>query len=67
MTYAHSDNNEVRFRVCATNFDDDRSLGMRSLQIYVNKCHWSCLKCNSDLIDGCLACFTNPSDTFTGN
>ncbi|CAD8156620.1 unnamed protein product [Paramecium pentaurelia] len=64
MTFSHNDNSEVRFRVCGTNFGSSRNYGVRSLQIYVNKCHWSCLKCSSsNQANNCLACFTNPSTT----
>ncbi|CAD8071491.1 unnamed protein product [Paramecium sonneborni] len=63
MTFNHNDNNEIKFRICADNYSSDRNYGTRSLQIYVNKCHWSCLKCNSDGPGSCLACFTNPSAT----
>ncbi|CAD8105195.1 unnamed protein product [Paramecium sonneborni] len=61
MKFNHNDNDEIKFRVCGTNFPDDRNYGIRGLQIYVNKCHWSCLKCSSNLESTCLACFTNPS------
>ncbi|CAK71463.1 unnamed protein product (macronuclear) [Paramecium tetraurelia] len=63
MTFSHTDYSEVRFRVCGT-LMDSRNYGVRGLQIYVNQCHWSCLKCSSNLITGCLACFTAPSTTF---
>ncbi|CAD8157585.1 unnamed protein product [Paramecium pentaurelia] len=63
MTFDHNDNSEIRFRVCGTNFSSSRNYGVRSLQIYVNPCHWSCLKCSSNSASNCLACFTNPSTT----
>ncbi|CAD8055654.1 unnamed protein product [Paramecium primaurelia] len=63
LTFTHNDNSEIRFRVCATSFGS-KNYGIRNLQIYVNPCHWSCLKCSSsNSASNCLACFTNPSTT----
>ncbi|CAD8090863.1 unnamed protein product [Paramecium sonneborni] len=64
MTFNHNDNDKLLFRVCGTSFPNGRNYGIRSLQIYINQCHWSCLKCSSNnLATNCLACFTDPSIT----
>ncbi|CAD8159995.1 unnamed protein product [Paramecium octaurelia] len=63
LTYVHNDNDTLQFRVCGT-LNAGQTYGTRSLQIYVDRCHWSCLKCEtSSASNKCKVCFNNPTVT----